>query len=175
MTVALVDPFGPFLWPDKTAQTRSAWPPLPEHRFFAPHRSALVKAIPQFSGGMPEHADRVPLDLDGYLLSGEWQSGKARQVLSRKVADFKGWDGKHETFESQVEQLILALRADEGAKAPRARNQNFERRLPWDVRTPGTGAVSLFPLFDYFSNHAQMRLTPATQDIRSGFGKHLRD
>ena len=96
-------------------------------------------------------------------------------MLSRKVADFKGWDGKHETFESQVEQLILALRADEGAKAPRARNQNFERRLPWDVRTPGTGAVSLFPIFDYISNHAQMRLTPATQDIRSGFGKHLRD
>jgi uncharacterized protein YjbI with pentapeptide repeats len=60
----------------------------------------------------------IPLDLDGHLLSGEWQSGKARQVLSRLVADFRGWDGKHETFESAVDRIVLALRADDGARPP---------------------------------------------------------
>jgi hypothetical protein len=60
----------------------------------------------------------IPLDLDGYLLSGEWPSGKARQVHSRLVADFRGWDGKHETFESAVEKTILALRAGDGARPP---------------------------------------------------------
>ena len=63
----------------------------------------------------------IPLDLDGHLLSGEWQSGKVRQVLSRLVADFREWDGKHETFESAVERLVLALRADDGARPPAPR------------------------------------------------------
>jgi uncharacterized protein YjbI with pentapeptide repeats len=58
----------------------------------------------------------VPLDLDGYLLSGEWQSDKARKVLSRMVVDFRGWDGKHETFESGVDKVILAVRADDGGR-----------------------------------------------------------
>jgi hypothetical protein len=60
----------------------------------------------------------IPLDLDGYLLSGKWQSGKAREVLSRLVADFRGWDGKHETFESAVRRVIFALRVDESARPP---------------------------------------------------------
>jgi len=34
----------------------------------------------------------IPLDLDGYLLGGKWQSGKAQQVRSRRAADFTGWE-----------------------------------------------------------------------------------
>jgi hypothetical protein len=58
----------------------------------------------------------IPLDIDGHLLSGGWRSGKATEVLSRLVTDFRGWDAKHETFESAVERVILALRADGGRR-----------------------------------------------------------
>jgi uncharacterized protein YjbI with pentapeptide repeats len=60
----------------------------------------------------------IPLDLDGYLLSGQWQSGKAEQMCSRMVADFRGWKGRQEAFESEVQRVILALRVNgEGASA----------------------------------------------------------
>ena len=58
----------------------------------------------------------IPLDLDGHLLSGQWQSGKAQQVRSRMVVDFRGWNRSHERFESEVRRVILALRADGGGK-----------------------------------------------------------
>ena len=62
----------------------------------------------------------IPLDLDGYLLSGQWQSGLAQPVpvLSRFVADFRGWNRGHEEFEAQVERVILALRSDDAARPP---------------------------------------------------------
>jgi len=52
----------------------------------------------------------IPLDLDGYLLGGQWPSGKAQQLRSRMVADFRGWTHSNETFESEVRRIILALR-----------------------------------------------------------------
>jgi uncharacterized protein YjbI with pentapeptide repeats len=51
----------------------------------------------------------IPLDLDGYLLDGKWNSGKARQVLSRLAADFTGWRSDNRRFESQMERLLQAL------------------------------------------------------------------
>jgi hypothetical protein len=53
----------------------------------------------------------VPLNVDGYLFSDEWKSGYQAQVRRRLAADFK--DGN---FDEQVERLIRALRADEGAR-----------------------------------------------------------
>ena len=62
----------------------------------------------------------IPLNLDGHLLSGKWQSGKAKPVLARLAADFTGWGQDPQKFETQVTNVIKVLRADDGAreKAP---------------------------------------------------------
>ena len=33
----------------------------------------------------------IPLNVDSYLFSGNWRSGKEEQVKSRLAADFTGW------------------------------------------------------------------------------------
>jgi uncharacterized protein YjbI with pentapeptide repeats len=84
--------------------------------------SEIDRAFKKEQGLMKERGQKVlaliPLDLDGYLLSGQWQSGLAQPVLSRFVADFREWNRNHKKFEAQLERLILALRSDEGAKPP---------------------------------------------------------
>jgi hypothetical protein len=56
----------------------------------------------------------IPLDLDGFLH--QWPSGKAQQVHSRLAADFVGWLQDPTKFETQLERVVRALRADPGAR-----------------------------------------------------------
>jgi uncharacterized protein YjbI with pentapeptide repeats len=54
----------------------------------------------------------IPVDLDGYLFSAAFQSGKKQQLASRLAADFLSWESDGTKFERGFERLSNALRAD---------------------------------------------------------------
>ena len=71
---------------------------------------------------MKERSEKVllliPLNLDGYVFSGQWGSGKARQVQSRLAADFTGWERDNDKFEKALEALVNALTTDNRGRNP---------------------------------------------------------
>lgn len=59
----------------------------------------------------------IPLDLDGYMVTGKWDFGVfGEEIKSRVAADFRGWEKPTTDFSKQVDRVIKALRADEGAR-----------------------------------------------------------
>ena len=65
---------------------------------------------------MKERGDKVlaliPLNLDGYMLSDDWKSGKKQAVLSRLAADFTN----QANYEQEFDGVVKALRSDELAR-----------------------------------------------------------
>ena len=59
----------------------------------------------------------IPLNLDAYMFGKEWDLGThAREIKARVAANFQGWDSPGFNFDEQVDRVIKALRADEGAR-----------------------------------------------------------
>jgi hypothetical protein len=65
----------------------------------------------------------IPIDMDGYLFMDVWKSGYRAQLRRRLAADFTGWVTDTEKFDRAIENVIRALRSDQGAmeRAPRPR------------------------------------------------------
>ena len=55
----------------------------------------------------------IPLNLDGFLFSDDYQSGKKAETTSRVAANFVGWERDHLVFDLELERVVRALRTDE--------------------------------------------------------------
>lgn len=59
----------------------------------------------------------IPLDLDGYMFSDSWSSGKRRQLLSRIAGKFHNWQQRKELDKDEIERVVRALRVGDSARA----------------------------------------------------------
>ena len=58
----------------------------------------------------------IPLNLDGFLFSADYQGGKKAEITSRVAAKFVGWEKDHALFDRELEKVIRALRTGEGGR-----------------------------------------------------------
>ena len=80
------------------------------------------KALQKERDLMKERGEKVkvliPLDLDGYLFSPEFDAPYADEIRLRVAAKFKGWKRNSDKFEREIERVIKALRTDGGKEPP---------------------------------------------------------
>jgi len=65
----------------------------------------------------------IPLNLDGFLFSTVYASGKKAELTSRVAANFVGRERNHQLFDRELGKIIRALRTAEGGREqpPQAR------------------------------------------------------
>lgn len=54
----------------------------------------------------------IPLNLDDFMFSEEWASGKSSEIRARFAPSFVGWKRDNRKFETQIQKVVRALRAD---------------------------------------------------------------
>jgi len=59
----------------------------------------------------------IPINLDGYMFSDDYVSGKKSQLRKRVAADFMNWKD-HDQFSLEIENVVNALRSDGGGRSP---------------------------------------------------------
>ena len=53
----------------------------------------------------------IPLNLDGYMFTDEWDFGVlANEIKSRVAANFQGWEANKQSFDAQVRQSQVRTR-----------------------------------------------------------------
>lgn len=91
------------------AAIRSGWVDAEVDRALQKERE-LFRTIGS-GGAAPRSRSKplIPLDLDGQLIEGGWASGKAADLMSRGIADFRNWQDQS-TFNAAFERLLSSLR-----------------------------------------------------------------
>jgi hypothetical protein len=79
-------------------------------RFAVPRGISRLLAVPRAG------RRRIPLNLDSFLFSAEYRSGKKAEITSRVAANFVGWEKDRALFDRELEKVIRALRTSEGGR-----------------------------------------------------------
>jgi hypothetical protein len=58
----------------------------------------------------------IPLNLDGFLFSADYQSGKKAEITSRVAANFVGWENDPALFDRELGKVVRAMRTGEGGR-----------------------------------------------------------
>ena len=60
-----------------------------------------------------------PLNLDGYMFSGNWEHTHEREIAGRVLADFTGWRRNKTKFLEELTRLVEALKDEVGGRSAR--------------------------------------------------------
>ncbi|MEM9760646.1 MAG: toll/interleukin-1 receptor domain-containing protein, partial [Pseudomonadota bacterium] len=70
---------------------------------------ALQKERDEMKRGNINTLSIIPIDIDGYIISGKWRGGKKGRLMSRYILDMKDWKDANFDFDDQVAKIVSAL------------------------------------------------------------------